>query len=257
MSVAEPRIDFREVTKSFRTRNRSDALRDAIHRIFLRCLGRREPPRPRFVALDKVSFQVAPGEVLGIIGHNGAGKSTSLRLAADVYPADSGEIVVRGRVSAFIELSAGFHPDLSGRENIFLGGALLGLRKREIREVFDEIAEFADIGEFLDSPVRTYSSGMAVRLGFAVAAHVPAEILLVDEVLAVGDQEFRAKCMERMLKIKEGGASVIFVSHNLRAVENFCDRVLLLDHGRILVEGTPAEALAGYEAAKAAPDYLR
>ncbi|MEN8151241.1 MAG: ABC transporter ATP-binding protein [Planctomycetota bacterium] len=255
--MAEPRIVFSNVTKSFRMRNRSDALRDATHRLLLRCLGQKREAPPRFVALDDVSFQVAPGEVLGIIGHNGAGKSTSLRLAADVYPPDSGGITIRGRVSAFIELSAGFHPDLSGRENIFLGGALLGLSKREIRGVFDEIAEFADIGEFLESPVRTYSSGMAVRLGFAVAAHVPAEILLVDEVLAVGDQEFRAKCMDRMLEVKDGGASVIFVSHNLRAVEAFCDRVILLDGGKVRVEGTPAEALAGYEAAKAAPEYLR
>ena len=255
--MAGPRVEFRKVRKSFRTRNRSDALRDATHRLLLRLLGRRREPPKRFVALDDVSFTVAPGEVLGIIGPNGAGKTPTLRLAADVYPQDSGEVILDGRVSAFIELSAGFHPDLSGRENIFLGGALLGLRKRDVKAVFDEIAEFADIGEFLDSPVRTYSTGMAVRLGFAVAAHVPAEVLLVDEVLAVGDQEFRAKCMDRMEARKREGVSIIFVSHNLRAVESFCDRVVLLDHGRIGAEGSPAEAIEAYGAARDAPEFLR
>jgi ABC-type polysaccharide/polyol phosphate transport system ATPase subunit len=217
--------------------------------MLLRLIGQRREPTRRFVALDRVSFTVAPGEALGIIGPNGAGKSTTLRLAAGIYPQDSGDIVVRGRVSALIELSAGFHPDLSGRENIYLGGALLGLRKRQLREVFDEIAEFADIGEFLESPVRTYSTGMAVRLGFAVAAYVPADVLLVDEVLAVGDQEFRTKCMNRMAERRREGASILFVSHNLGAVESFCDRALLLTEGQIRAEGDPAETIEAYQAA--------
>jgi ABC-type polysaccharide/polyol phosphate transport system ATPase subunit len=237
------------VRKSFRTRNRSDALRDATHRLLLRVVGLRQEPPRRFVALDHINFSVVPGEALGIIGPNGAGKSTTLRLAAGVYPQDSGEVVVRGRVSAFIELSAGFHPDLSGRENIYLGGALLGLRKRQVNDVFDDIAEFADIGEFLESPVRTYSTGMAVRLGFAVAAHVPAEILLVDEVLAVGDLDFRAKCMDRMAERRSEGASILFVSHNLRAVERFCDRALFLAEGSIRAEGDPSDVIRAYKAA--------
>lgn len=243
-----PRVVFSNVRKSFRTRNRSDALRDAVHRGLLRLAGRKKEPEQRFVALDDVSFSVAPGEALGIIGPNGAGKSTSLRLAAGVYPPDSGEVVVRGRVSALIELSAGFHPDLSGRENIFLGGALLGLRKKQIQDVFDEIAAFADIGPFLESPVRTYSTGMAVRLGFAVAAYVPAEVLLVDEVLAVGDLDFREKCMNRMRERRSEDVSVVFVSHNLDAISQFCDRAILLHHGRIRMEGPPDEVVAAYHA---------
>ncbi len=237
---------FENVRKAFRMRNRSDALRDAIPRTFLRLIGRGGPKPKRFTALNDVSFTAERGEVLGIVGANGAGKSTSLRLAASVYPPDSGTITVNGRVSALIELSAGFHPDLSGRENIYLAGALQGLTRREIAAVFDTIADFADIGEYLESPVRTYSSGMAVRLGFAVAAHVPAEVMLVDEVLAVGDMEFRAKCLRKMSKRREQGAAVLFVSHNLTIIEQFCDRVIFLHHGKIEADGPARETLAVY-----------
>ncbi len=244
--MAAPLLEFRDVRKAFRLRNRSDSLRDALPRMLGRVLGRAAPARERFVALDGVSYSVAPGEVLGIVGANGAGKSTSLRLAAGVYRPDGGTVEVRGRVSALIELSAGFHPDLSGRENVFLAGALLGLKERDVRAVYDRIVAFAGIGDFLDSPVRTYSSGMAVRLGFAVAAHVPAEILLVDEVLAVGDLEFRSRCLRRMAERKEEGAAVLFVSHNLSIIEQFCDRVLFLHRGRVLADGRPRETLATY-----------
>jgi ABC-type polysaccharide/polyol phosphate transport system ATPase subunit len=244
--VEGPRIEFREVRKSFRMRNRSDALRDAVHRGIARLFGRRSEPPKRHVALDGVSFRVAAGEALGVVGPNGAGKSTTLKLAAGVLRPDSGEVGVAGRVAALIELSAGFHPDLSGRENIFLGGALLGLRRQEIRAVLPRIAEFADLGEYFESPVRTYSSGMAVRLGFAVAAFVPAEVLLVDEVLAVGDINFRAKCMDRMVERRREGVSTLFVSHHLDAVESFCDRAVFIDHGRVHAEGPPPQVIAAY-----------
>jgi len=244
--MGAPALIFENVVKAFRMRNRSDALRDAIPRTFLKLIGRGGPKPKRFTALDEVSFTAERGEVLGVVGANGAGKSTSLRLAASVYPPDAGRVTVNGRVSALIELSAGFHPDLSGRENIYLAGALQGLGRKEIASVFDEIAAFADIGEYLESPVRTYSSGMAVRLGFAVAAHVPAEVMLVDEVLAVGDMEFRAKCLRKMAARREEGAAVLFVSHNLTIIEQFCDRVIFLHHGKIEADGPARETLAVY-----------
>ena len=240
------RVVFRDVRKTFRRRNRSDSLRDAVPRMLMRLAGRGQPDRERFVALDGVSFTVGEREVVGIVGANGAGKSTSLRLAAGVYQPDAGTVEVNGRVSALIELSAGFHPDLSGRENIHLVGALHGLRRRAVAAAVDDVAAFADIGDFLDSPVRTYSTGMAVRLGFAVAAHVPADVLLVDEVLAVGDAEFRAKCLRRMSERRDEGVSVLFVSHNLAVMEQFCDRLIFVHHGRIVAEGAPAEIIARY-----------
>ena len=244
--MARVRLEFRDVRKSFRLRNRADSLRDAVSRAFGRLAGRESAGPRRFTALDGVSFRVAEGEVVGLIGINGAGKSTSLRLAAGVYPADGGTVAVDGRVSPMIELFAGFHPDLSGRENVFLAGALLGLRRREVAALFDEIVDFAAIGEFLEAPVRTYSSGMQVRLGFAVASTVPAEILLVDEVLAVGDMEFQAKCLSRMKERRASGLAVMFVSHNMGVVEQFCDRVILLDAGRVALEGSPAEVIDEY-----------
>jgi lipopolysaccharide transport system ATP-binding protein len=240
--VTGPRIEFRGVGKSFRLRNRSDSLRDALARMFRGAAA----PESRFTALDGVTFTVSPGEVVGIVGPNGSGKSTSLRLAAGVYRPDAGEVIVRGRVSAMIELSAGFHPDLSGRENIYLAGALLGLKRREVDQVFDRIIEFADIGAFIESPVHMYSSGMAVRLGFAVAAHVPADVLLVDEVLAVGDLDFQTKCLRRMSERRAEGVSIVFVSHNLAIVERFCDRVIFLHHGKVVADAPPREAIDRY-----------
>ena len=244
--MGERRVEFRSVTKAFRLRNRSDALRDAIPRLLGRLAGKPAPGGGRFVALDGVSFHVDEGEVLGIVGANGAGKSTALRIAAGIYRADEGEIVVKGRTSALIELSAGFHPDLTGRENIFLVGALLGLRRKQMETLVEPIAAFADIGEFLESPVRMYSTGMAVRLGFAVAAFVPSEVLLVDEVLAVGDIDFQSKCLRKMEERREDGVAVLFVSHNLQVVEQFCDRVLFIHHGKVAAEGPPREVLAQF-----------
>jgi ABC-type polysaccharide/polyol phosphate transport system ATPase subunit len=251
------RLEFADVRKSFRMRNRSDSLRDAVPRLLRRIAGRGEHGPARFTALDGISFHVDEGEVLGLVGANGAGKSTALRLAAGVYDADSGRVDVRGRVSALIELSAGFHPDLSGRENIQLVGALHGMRRDEIAERLDEMVAFADVGEYLESPVRTYSTGMAVRLGFAVAAHVPSEVLLIDEVLAVGDVEFRAKCLRLMARRREEGVSIVFVSHNLTMMEQFCDRMVFLHHGRIAGEGAPPQIVAEYRRVLAAEEHER
>jgi ABC-type polysaccharide/polyol phosphate transport system ATPase subunit len=244
--MADDVVHFEKVRKTFRLRNRSDSLRDAIPRLARRILGRTGGVQQPFVALDGVTFSVGKGEALGLVGANGAGKSTALRLSAGVYAPDGGVVSVNGRVAAMIELSAGFHPDLSGRENIYLAGALLGLRRREVEGVFGAIVDFADIGEFLDSPVRVYSSGMAVRLGFSVAAHVPAEVLLIDEVLAVGDLDFQDRCLRRMAQRRSEGVSILFVSHNLTVVEQFCDRVLLLQHGSVVADGPPREAVAEY-----------
>lgn len=255
--MGERRLEFRGVHKTFKVRDRSDALRDAIPRLAARLLGRGATARPVFVALDGISFSVDAGEALGIIGTNGSGKSTTLRLAAGIYRPDNGLVAVEGRASALIELAAGFHPDLSGRENIVLGGVLLGLRRQEIEDVFDRIVEFADIGDFLDSPVRTYSWGMTVRLGFAVAASIPAGVLLVDEVLAVGDMSFRAKCLRRMSERRSEGAAILFVSHNLTMIEQFCDRVLLLDQGRVLADDTPRRVIDEYRRRVLASDNRR
>jgi ABC-type polysaccharide/polyol phosphate transport system ATPase subunit len=244
--MTAPRLSFENVTKSFRDRTHPRVLRDAIPSAFGRLLGRPEPARSRFVALDDVSFDVAPGEALGVIGKNGAGKSTTLKLAAGIYRPDAGRVSRDGRVAAMIELSAGFHPDLTGRENVFLSGALLGLPGKEVRRLLPQILAFADIGAFVDAPLRVYSTGMVVRLGFAVASFVPSEILLVDEVLAVGDLDFHAKCVDRMAERRRENVSLLLVSHQIAVVEQFCDRALFVDRGKKALEGPPVEVLDEY-----------
>ena len=250
--MAGPRLVFEHVTKSFRDRTHPRVLRDAVPDAFRLLVGRAGPPRSRFVAVEDVSFEVAPGEALGVIGKNGAGKTTTLKLAAGIYRPDAGSVRRDGRVAAMIELSAGFHPDLSGRENVFLVGALLGLRRREISALLPRMLEFADIGAFVDAPLRIYSSGMVVRLGFAVAAFVPAEILLVDEVLAVGDLDFHAKCVERMSERRRENVSLLLVSHQLAVIEQFCDRALFVDRGHNAMEGPPVQVLDAYRQRMAA-----
>ncbi len=246
MASSEPRIVFENVTKSFRDRTRPRVLRDAIPSALGLLLGRKEPEGTRFVALDDVSFSVAPGEALGLIGRNGAGKSTTLKLAAGVFRPDSGRARVVGRFASMIELSAGFHPDLSGRENVYLNAALLGLRRNQIEDLLPRIIEFSGVERFIDAPYRVYSTGMGVRLGFAVAAHVPADVLLVDEVLAVGDADFYVKCLDRMAERRSEGVSVLFVSHNLAVMEQFCDRVAIIDAGRKVEEGEPVDIIDEY-----------
>ena len=200
-----------------------------------------------FTALRGVSLQIRHGETVALIGHNGSGKSTLLKCLAGILPADEGSVVVNGRIATLLELGAGFHPDLSGRENVYLNGALLGLSRREITDHFDAIVEFAGVGDFIDSPVRNFSSGMYVRLGFAIAVHVDPDILLVDEVLAVGDAEFQAKSLARMRSFGERGKTVVLVSHDLSAVRALCQRTLVLDHGRIVFDGATGDAVDHYQ----------
>lgn len=236
-------VEVRHLSKKFRRGESYDTLRDLIPGLvgrLRRSTGESIREDRWFWALHDVSFQVRRGEVLGVIGSNGAGKSTLLKILARILRPTEGYVRVNGRLRALIEVAAGFHPDLTGRENIFLNGAILGMRVSEIKAKFDEIVEFAGIGPFLDTPVKRYSSGMFARLGFAVAAHLEPDILLVDEVLAVGDAAFQAKCLGKMEHVAGQGRTVIFVSHNMRAVMQLCDRVVLLENGRITQEG-PAE----------------
>lgn len=204
-------------------------------------------PREDFWAVRDVSFQVRRGEALGIIGRNGAGKSTILKLLTGITAPTRGEIAIRGRLAAMIEVGSGFHPELTGRENAYLSGSMLGLRRREIADKLASIVDFSGIGDFLDVPVKFYSSGMYVRLGFAIAAHLEPDVLLIDEVLAVGDAEFQARCLRRVEEMKQRGLTMVLVSHDLGAVEQLCDRALLLDRGRIAAEGASHEVVSAYQ----------
>ena len=199
-----------------------------------------------FWALKDVSFQVSKGEVLGVIGHNGAGKSTLLKILSRITKPTIGEVHLRGRVGSLLEVGTGFHPELTGRENIFLNGAILGMRRHEIERKFDQIVDFAEIAQFLDTPVKRYSSGMYVRLAFAVAAHLEPEILIVDEVLAVGDLSFQRKCMGRMREVGRSGSTILFVSHNMPAIEALCTRAILMDHGKVAMDGSVRDLVQEY-----------
>jgi len=199
-----------------------------------------------FWALQDLHIGIARGTSLGIIGRNGAGKSTLLKLLAGITAPSRGRIVIHGRVAALIEVGSGFHPELTGRENVFLSGSILGMRRREIAANLERIVEFAGVQPFIDTPVKWYSSGMYVRLGFAIAAHLQPDILLVDEVLAVGDAEFQVKCLRRIQELKNQGTTSLFISHDLTAVERLCDSALLLDQGMVAAMGSPAEVVANY-----------
>ena len=229
---------------------RHDTLRDLImHR--LRHGGRpaaakKSDDPEHFWALKDVSFDVAEGEVIGIIGKNGAGKSTLLKVLSRITSPTEGEIRLGGRVASLLEVGTGFHPELSGRENVFMNGAILGMTRREIRARFDEIVAFAEVEKFLDTPIKRYSSGMYVRLAFAVAAHLEPEILLVDEVLAVGDAEFQRKCLGRMGEVARGGRTVLLVSHNMSAIQQVTSRCLLVENGRLTQNAATAEVVAAY-----------
>ena len=198
-------------------------------------------------ALHNVSFQVRQGEALGIVGHNGAGKTTILKILSSITTPTSGEITVRGRMAALVEVGSGFHPELTGRENINLHGAMLGMRRSEIRQKLDSIIEFSGVGQYIDVPVKRYSSGMYVRLGFSIAAHLNPDILLLDEVLAVGDAAFQAKCLDRLAELRRTGRTVVFISHDLAAVYRLCDRAILMDHGRVVADGPPRQVIDEYQ----------
>ncbi|PIQ84102.1 MAG: ABC transporter [Candidatus Omnitrophica bacterium CG11_big_fil_rev_8_21_14_0_20_63_9] len=243
-------IEFSHVWKQYRLGSKQDSLRDAIPALLKRLSGRNGQAEGRadglFWALSDVSFHVKKGETVGIIGPNGAGKSTILKMLSRICQQTRGQIHVKGRLAALIEVGAGFHPDLTGQENIYLNGTIMGLKRKEIDRLYDSIVEFSEIGKFLDMPVKRYSSGMSVRLGFSVAAHVDPEVMLIDEVLAVGDLSFQQKCFQRILDLKSKGTTIIFISHNLEAVQRICDRVILLDEGRVLRDGVPHETIAHY-----------
>ena len=233
-------IEFWEVSKRFQLQE-GRTLREFLPALF-RGRGWSEP----FYALRDVTFSIGRGETLGIIGRNGSGKSTILKLIAGVTAPSEGDLRVAGRVSPLIELGAGFHPDLTGRENIDLNASMLGMSGREIRERFDEIVGFAELWDFIDTPVKRYSSGMYMRLGFSVAIYSNPEILLVDEVLSVGDAAFQDKCMDKMHEFQQRGITIVFVSHSMEMVQKFCPRVLFLEGGRLVGDGGPEEMTERY-----------
>jgi len=247
--VSSPAIVFDRVSKKFRRGERHDSLRDLIPSIVKRGFRPRMADmleQQEFWALEDVSFDVAPGEALGIIGPNGAGKSTVLKLLTRILKPTRGSCLVRGRVGALIEVAAGFHGDLTGRENIYLQGAILGMKRAEIARKIDAIIDFAGVEDFIETPVKRYSSGMNARLGFAIAAHLDPEVLLIDEVLSVGDRAFQARCVERMAAFLKNGVSVVFISHNLQAVQELCTRCVLLNRGRVLKIDAPDACVSAY-----------
>jgi len=209
-------------------------------------LNSHQDSNPHFLALNDVSFEVNQGDVLGIIGRNGAGKSTLLKILSQVTAPTKGEVKIKGRIASLLEVGTGFHPELTGRENVFLNGAILGMSKAEITGKFDEIVDFSGIEKFIDTPVKRYSSGMYVRLAFAVAAHLESEILIVDEVLAVGDAQFQKKCLGKMQEVGKQGRTVLFVSHNMAAVENLCQTGVILDKGHVDFNGGIADSVKYY-----------
>ncbi len=241
------RVVFDRVSKQFSRGERHDSLRDLIPAA-IRALGRKRAAEDAnaFWAVRDVSFEVQPGEALGIIGRNGAGKSTVLKLLTRILRPTSGSCRVIGRAGALIEVAAGFHPDLTGRENVYLQGAIMGMRRQEIASRFEAIVEFAGLGPFIDTPVKRYSSGMNARLGFSIAAHLDPDVLLIDEVLAVGDRAFQEKCYARMREFRRQGVAVVFVSHHLPVVAAQCSHALLLDQGAAVRYGLPREVISTY-----------
>jgi ABC-type polysaccharide/polyol phosphate transport system ATPase subunit len=240
-----PAIELKNVTKIYRRyggRQFATLKSALLQRSILRDLS----PTETFPALQDLSFSVAPGVTYAVVGRNGSGKSTALKLVAGITKPTSGSVHVRGRISALIELGAGFHPEISGRENVFINGIMLGLSKREVAQRFDEIVEFAELEQFIDAPVKTYSSGMYMRLGFAVAIHVDPDVLLVDEVLAVGDEGFTHKCLDKFAEFRRRGKTILLVTHSLSVVERFCDEALWMDNGRARAQGDPKRVVDAY-----------
>ena len=240
-------VSFVSVTKTFSMNAQRMLMRGHLERL----IKRRN--KQRFVALRDISFRIPRGQTVGVVGSNGAGKSTLLSLVAGLCPPDTGTVTVHGRVAALLQMGAGFHPDLTGAENVEMNAALLGLSAAKTAQAFDAIVEFSEIGEFIDEPLRTYSSGMTMRLAFSVAVHVDPDLLIIDEVLAVGDQAFQAKCMEKIMEFKRQGRTLLFVSHSTGVVQQLCERALWLDHGELAMDGEATEVVAAYEAGARVP----
>jgi len=241
-------VQLENVSKRYQLGAGQDSLRNLLGAWTNRLMGRNEQDvdQKYFWALNGVSFEARRGETLGLVGANGAGKTTALKLLSKITRPTTGTITLNGRFSSLIELGAGFHPDLTGRENVYLNGVILGLTRRQVHERFDDIVAFSELERFIDMPVKRYSSGMYARLGFAVAAHVDPDVMLVDEVLAVGDASFQQKCYDFLHAFVKSGRTTIFVSHNLYVIEQLCDRVIWLDHGQIAMQGTPGQVLSAY-----------
>jgi len=247
--LAAPGVIFDNVSKKFTRGERFSSLRDLVPAMvgaLVRRASSTQLEQQEFWALRNVSFEVKPGEALGIIGPNGAGKSTALKVLTRILRPDLGKSIVRGRVGALVEIAAGFHPDLTGRENVYMQGAIMGMKRAEIAKKFDEIVDFAGVEQFIDTPIKRYSSGMNARLGFAVAAHLDPDVLLIDEVLSVGDLAFQEKCYERMQRFARSGIAIVFVSHNLSAVSMLCNNVLVLRRGEVQKLAPTHEALTEY-----------
>jgi lipopolysaccharide transport system ATP-binding protein len=249
------RVVFDGVWKKFRRGERHDSLRDLVPALASRLLRRRPADAladQEFWAVRDVSFEVGPGEALGIIGPNGAGKSTILKLLTKILRPTRGRMEIQGRIGALIEVAAGFHPDLTGRENVFLQGAIMGMPRTEIARKFDAIVDFSGVEEFIDTPVKRYSSGMNARLGFAIAAHLDPDVLLIDEVLSVGDVGFQERCVSRMRELLGRGVPLVFVSHNLAAVVDLCTRAVFVERGAVQFDGRPAEAVVQFRQSRPA-----
>jgi ABC-type polysaccharide/polyol phosphate transport system ATPase subunit len=239
-------LKFDNVSKRYLVREEESAAGVAGNRLLRKWRNARRGAR-EFWAVRDVSFEVERGEALGIIGHNGAGKSTILKMLSSITTPTSGEIMINGRLAALIEVGSGFHPELTGRENIFLNGSILGMNRTEIAAKLDDIVDFAGVRQFIDTPVKRYSSGMYVRLGFSIAAHLDPDILLLDEVLAVGDAAFQAKCLDRIGQMRRQGTTIVFISHDLSAVERLCTRALLMRGGKLVASGAPRDVIAEYQ----------
>ena len=256
--MSQPMIEIEHVSKEYRLGAIGGSTLNAeLQSKLAKLMGKEDPNSKigarqgtkgeRFLALNDVSFSVQPGEAVGIIGHNGAGKSTLLKLISRVTAPSSGEIRLRGRVASMLEVGTGFHPELTGRENVYLNGAILGMTKKEIDAKFDEIVDFAEMRQFIDTPVKRYSSGMYVKLAFSVAAHLDSEIMIMDEVLAVGDAKFQNKCLGKMSdEAGTGQRAILYVSHNMSTIQRLCTRVVVLDHGQVVYDGDTPGGIAHY-----------
>lgn len=246
----QPIIEVKNVSKKYRLSEAQPyyTLRDSLAGLFKNPFTKKNTQlgKDEFWALDDVSFNVMPGEVIGIIGRNGAGKSTLLKILSQITPPTEGEVIMRGRVGSLLEVGTGFSPELTGRENIYLNGAILGMSRAEVRQKFDEIVAFSEVEKFLDTPLKRYSSGMYMRLAFAVAAHLETEILIVDEVLAVGDAEFQKKALGKMGEVTKQGRTVLFVSHNLGTISTICNEGVVFDSGKVIFKGSSIRACESY-----------